>query len=306
MHPKTGLPKDLVPPPRTLEEWQRCLQGMQGWINAGVEDDIADVMRPFGLGEVVAAVNPDLTIYSNRFAAHKIFECLGGNVDEKPYRLIMNYDSFIKMASRIHTLIKKNEVMGFNADMSAWIKDLVPRVFWVNYRVPEKVANHMRELCIGEVITAEGKSDFLDLHLKEPDNDKITWDECGDYVTEEDKVEDALARCCGGWECGEDDDIYEDDIEDGNDEMTGVKGLPTFVKSFRISDSKEDNTENKEFRLTNNSPFRFILNQKSLFTLIMITLQNGNVNVQGGQVNVYEALGGEDEDLVSIFSKMAI
>jgi hypothetical protein len=38
----------------------------------------------------------------------------------------------------------------------------------------------------------------------------------------------------------------------------------------------------------------------------MIALQNGNVDIQGGQVNVYEALGGQDEDLVSIFSKMAI
>jgi hypothetical protein len=165
---------------------------MQGWINAGIEDDIADIMGPFGLGEVVAAVNPDLTVYSNRFAAHTIFERIGGLQPNKTYRLILNYDSFIKMAKKVQGMISKQHVAAFNQDMDSWIKTMAPRVFWVNLLVPEKVANHFQELNIGEVITAEGKSTFFDLYKNPPDSELIKWED----LIEEDR----MARCCGDWD----------------------------------------------------------------------------------------------------------
>ena len=42
-HPVTGLSKDLIPSPVTVEEWIQCLNSIYGWVNVGISEKVANI-----------------------------------------------------------------------------------------------------------------------------------------------------------------------------------------------------------------------------------------------------------------------
>ena len=184
--------------------------------------------------------------------------------------------------------------------MDRWTSHLVPRVFWINLRIPEKVAQNLRQANIGEVITSGGNSDFIDIHnkpkddfpafewkkaLEEIEQDGTEADDEGEDEEEED-WDEKLDRTCGGW-----------DVEETKDPPTA----PMF--GWRVSEGKEDSSV--QYKFTRDAPFRLIMNQDTILAMITLALQTKGVPLQD-QVNVFQALGGREEDLVSVFSRMKI
>lgn len=271
VHPTTGLAKYLSPQPVTLQQWCNFLYSLCGWVNVGIDDDIAEIMRPFGIGVVVAAVNPDLSIYSNRLAARLICKALQMENKEKEWKLILNYDSFIKLAKQVRSMISCSKIESFDQDMNMWLKTLTDRIFWLNIPIPDKVANHIRQLNIGEIITAGGESSFMDINNIRPPEDNIKWFDEDIPIDESEKKELDLKR-----------------------------------ESIQKMEVEEEYDDREFYKIKKNSSFRLIMNQQSLWVLITIALQNAGFDTNDSTINVYEALKDDGDNLISSFSRMSI
>lgn len=278
------------------------------------------MIQPLGIGQVVASVNPDLSIYSNNLAPHFIHNVITGDksverngvsAEPKNYRLIANYNSFVCLAQKVKDMIPKEVVPAFCKDMDRWTKEICPRVFWINVLIPERIATHLRHANIGEVITSGGNSDFMNLHEKPKDdfpafewkkaledieNEGTDGDDEGESEDEEgNDWDEKLDRTCGGWDPPED------------QEMFGWKDLPGQNQATNWNMTKTESKDNSatQYPFTKDAPFRLIMNQSTILALITLALQKNGVQLHDN-VRVFDSLGGRDADLVSLFSRMAI
>lgn len=163
--PESGISKNMIPPLITLSSWRQCMMSekIEGWVSCGVRDDIAEVVHTLGLGQVIASVDPDLSIYDNSIAPRFIYKSLTRDTDEEKnnYRLIANHTSFVRIAEIVKDMVPDDLREEYCKDMTRWLKQIVPRVFWIMIRVPEDVANELKSINIGEIIPASGNTDYI-------------------------------------------------------------------------------------------------------------------------------------------------
>lgn len=237
-HPKTGMSKnmfcDASNVPKILQEWLDVLDTMNGWVTAGVKEDIADMMKLTKIGEIIPAVNSDLGIYSNNFAMRTIFKTLEVDSRDKNWKVILSYDSFIKLAMVVQRYLKGDDLHLFHKAMEDFIKKIDPKTFWMIFPISDKISHTMKSLGIGEVVIAECEINFFN-------------------------------------------------IDSSND----------------MEEKDQGNT------FTKNAPYRFIINQDSILRLIHQALRYTN-RLYNLETNVFEALGGHEKDLASMFSKMTL
>jgi hypothetical protein len=153
-----GAIKHFDIPPSTVGDWKDTLEKNVGWVDIGIQEDIKSVLEPFEIGIIIPCTKSDILIYSDYFAAKKIFQEIGGEEKDKSYYLLLNYSMFIKLAKYVLKKLPYSEVSFFNESMRELIKEINVEKFWVDVKIPYKKAKLFMKEKIGEVII--GKDEY--------------------------------------------------------------------------------------------------------------------------------------------------
>lgn len=193
-HPKTGLPKDFKPPPVTIQDWKRCLSSLYGWVNLGIQLNMASLFHELEIGEVIPAINPNMDIYNNSFATNEIQRLLKTDSYIKDYRAVINYHSFVKI-NKILTNVQTEEYRKqYNKSLQDMFPDINPDNFWLNILVPLGTAKYLDANDIGETIVKEGSSGEM---IETDENNLVQWEleekSDGDNFEEDDFNEENLS-----------------------------------------------------------------------------------------------------------------
>jgi hypothetical protein len=164
--------------PTIFSHWNELLSSVESWISMPVSDEEADILREINVGEVVPLVTQSLTLYENYIAPKLMYSYLTGyqtptNKMEKPYRVIMNYNSFIKFANYLKNMIPVEMIPEYDNDMVRWLKNICDRTFWFTVPVPVHIANELREKNIGEIVSIDGDSELFDKKIKNVGGDML-------------------------------------------------------------------------------------------------------------------------------------
>ena len=298
-HPTEGLPKDLDPPPSTLDEWKRCLNCLYGWVNVGIQKNVAGLFHSLKIGEVIPSGSPSMDIYNYGFATSEISRLLNTKSNNKTHRAIINYYSFLRMVKILMNSQSKEYCIKFSSSLKFIFTNLNPDDFWLNILVSKSTAEYLKLNEIGEIVVKEGSSgenNILEPSDKNPS--PAIWsmeesDEEADNDSEDDNEDDND----GGdneIEHEEKQDIMEDDLN-------------RFSKMKVSEDVKEDVTKSINEDAKNDVieiPYRLVMNNSTLLSLLTYACQlNGNIK---NDVNVFQSMGGEDDEFTGLFGKLQI
>jgi len=288
-HHKTGLPKDLSPQPVTLGDWKKCLNSLYGWVNIGIETNVAEMFHELNIGEVIPSTSPSMDIYNYGFAPNEIGKHLGmgkeGNED-KDYRAIINYYSFSRLITFLMKSKSQEYCIKFNESLKSVFTDVNPKTFWLNILITESVSEYLKETKIGEVIVKEGSSGesaMLESSIKAMKEPAI-WDMEGmEEEVEEVKVKEQNSKYPPNY--------HTDNLEDIED-----------FSELKVSDDSDKKVE--EVEEVDPTPFRLVMNNTTLLNLINYACHlNGNTH---DDINVFQLMGGEDDEFANLFGMLQI
>ena len=309
-HPKTGLPKDLSPPPATLGDWKKCLDSLYGWVNIGIEQNMAEMFHELNIGEVIPSTPPNMDIYNFGFAPNEIGKLLGMEKKDKDYRAIINYYSFSRMVGILMNSQCKDYCIKFNESLKSVFTDANPKTFWINILVDEITANYLKSNKIGEVIVKEGTSGgsaMLESSIKAK-NGPVIWDmgdtsdsESDNETKSDDKKVDKNKQFPPNYHLGDIEELSPDETSIMSD--IDLEELEEF-SSMKVTDEKESLKDN----IIEATPFRLVMNNTTLLNIIHHSCYlNGNTN---DNINVFQLMGGEnviqEEEFTDLFGKLQI
>ena len=298
-HPTEGLPKDLDPPPSTLGEWKRCLNCLYGWVNVGIQKNVAGLLHSLKIGEVIPFGSPSMDIYNYGFATSEISRLLNTKSNNKTHRAIINYYSFLRMVKILMNSQSKEYCIKFSSSLKFIFTNLNPDDFWLNILVSKSTAEYLKLNEIGEIVVKEGSSgenNILEPSDKNPSPAIWSMEESDDE-SDNDNEDDNEDDNDGGdneIEHEEKQDIMEDDLN-------------RFSKMNVSEDVKEDVTKSINEDAKNDVieiPYRLVMNNSTLLSLLTYACQlNGNIK---NDVNVFQSMGGEDDEFTGLFGKLQI
>ena len=199
-HPITGISKNLLPVPVTVNDWNKCLSLLYGWINIGINEITATAFHELRIGEVVPSISANMDIYSKCFATSEIARILEFKDKNKNYIAIINYYSFLKLINNLLQSQTDEYKIKFNDSFKLIFKNINPKTFWINILVNEKIANCFKTIKIGEIIVKEGVDNNFhyikkDTRIKDK-NLPAVWDPNSDENhTEENNDTDNITTC---------------------------------------------------------------------------------------------------------------
>lgn len=171
-HPINGLTKSLSPSPVSLNDWKKCLSFLYGWVNIGINDNMANAFRELRIGEVVPTTSPNMYIYNNEFASNEIGLFLGVN-EGNDYRVIINYHSFSKLISLLLSNKDADYCNKFSKSMTEYYSDIKQEEFWMDLPICEKAADILKNNDMGEVIVNKKTNNDIS-YWKESDSSTPT------------------------------------------------------------------------------------------------------------------------------------
>lgn len=295
-HHTTGLPKDLSPLPVTLGDWKKCLNSLYGWVNIGIEQNVAEMFHELNIGEVIPSTPPSIDIYNYGFAPNEIGRHLGMGKDnnedkeDKDYRAIINYYSFSRLITFMMKSKNQEYCIKFNESLKNVFTDVNPKTFWLNILITESVTEYLKENKIGEVIVKEGSSGesaMLESSIKAM-KEPAVWDMEGVDEEEDEEPEVKKQNTVYPPNYHTDDLEYIDDLEDIED-----------FSELKVSDESEKKVEEAD-----PTPFRLVMNNATLLNLINYSCHlNGNTH---DDTNVFQLMGGEDDEFTNLFGMLQI
>lgn len=278
-HPVEGLPKNLDPPPTTLGEWKQCLNCLYGWVNVGIQKNVANLFNSLKIGEVIPSNFPSMDIYKNGFATSEICKLLHIVSSNKTHCAIINYYSFLKMVNILMDSRDKEWCLNFNSSLKDTFTNLNPDSFWLNISVSSAIAEYLRLNEIGEVVVKEGS--------------------LGENTTLESYNRNALPTTWSKDELNNNEENTEDDMESNIDESHFIMDDTNDEES---NDSEENIEDTNHTRVE--TPYRLVMNNNTLLSLLTYACQiNGNIQ---NDVNIFQFMGGEDDDFTNLFGKLEI
>jgi len=281
-HPETGLPKDLSPPPVTLGDWYKCLKAVYGWVNVGIESNVAGMFHELQIGEVIPATSPNMDIYNYGFATSEIGRLLGTKSDNKMFRAIINYYSFSRIVEILMNSQSKEYRVKFNDSLKSIFTDVKPDTFWLNILISPDKAEYLRLNEIGEVIVKEGTCENARLESKQRMAKPAVWNM-------------------------DEDDEYDENEEKQDSSQDTSQDILSELKEFsemKVTETKNNNRENIEEDNSEPTPFRLVMNNTTLLNLL--TYACNFVGSATSDVNVFEYMGGEDSEFTDLFGKLQI
>lgn len=302
-HPTKGLPKDLDPSPVTLGEWKQCLDCLYGWVNIGIQKNMAEMFHSLKIGEVIPSNSPNMAIYKSGFSTSEIGKLLNFNAKDKNYRAIINYYSFLRMINILMNTQNREYCINLNKSIKLIFTDLNPNTFWLNILVTSSTADYLRLNEIGEVIVKEGSSgESSTLETTVKNDEPAIWSM---NESKEDK-EDIEYEEASEDEEYEEDKEFEEDVEDEETDDVEDK-LSQFSKmkvSEAMSETKSEEEPENILENTVEKPFRLVMNNTTLMRLLTYACQiNGNIK---NDVNIFQLMGGEDDEFTNLFGKLQI
>ena len=304
-HPINGLSKNFVQPPVLLKDWNKCLDSLYGWVNIGIEQNVANVFHELKIGEVIPSKAANMDIYTYGFATTEIGKLLNFGESEKKYKVIINYYSFLRLIDILLNSQDKEYYLKFNTSLNTIFKDINPSTFWLNFIISEEIAEYLKINNIGEVIVKEGsKKDTVNVKSK-LEKKKSIWKTIESDI--ESNIENKLDISDDYDEYndneGDDidiiDDIYEDsDTEKNNTYLDKSKSYLSDIEN-KTEITTDDYTEIYNEPI---SPYRLVMNNFTLLTLINYACSiSNNTN---DNTNIYELMGGDDDEFTSLFGNL--
>jgi hypothetical protein len=286
-HPVTGITKKLSPSPVTLDDWNKCLLSVYGWVNVEINEKTANILHELKIGEVIPSSSANMNIYTYGFATVEIEKILVLE-GKKDYRAILNYYSFSRL---INILLNAREIEyknKFNNSLNLIFNNINPKTFWINILVTEKTADYLKANEIGEIIVKEGLDNNNNIikapqNLQEIKRPPTVWE----YNPDDVSCKDDIKQCANV----EDDIIYNNDTNQCKDIDEDY--------TEQCYDINEDNDENIQ-----QIHYRLIMNNTSFLKLINSTYNVNNSMYKN--VNFFQLIGGESEDFSGLFGKMQI
>jgi len=284
-HPKTGLPKDLYPQPVTLGDWNKCLKSLYGWVNVGIEKNVAEVFHELQIGEVIPSTSPNMDIYNYGFATSEIGRILNTKSNDKSYRAIINYYSFSRLIEILMNSQSNDYCVKFNNSLRNIFTDVKPDTFWLNILVPPDTAEYLKLNEIGEVIVKEGSGENAKLESKNSISEPAIW-KINDKEDEED-IDESYS-------------LNEKQSEEHKDVFSEIKDFSE-IKVTNESNNLNENTDNDEHEQTQ---YRLVMNNSTLLNLLIYACNlNGSAT---SDVNIFKYMGGEDDEFVNLFGTLQI
>ena len=276
-HPKDGLPnnKDLKNP-KTLLDWIKCLEGIDGWVNLGISSNMAKIFLHLKIGEVIPSCSSNLDFYTFGFATTEIqrFLCYRKH-DDKTHILILNYYSFCRLIELILQNKTKNYHTSFHKNIRTIFKKCSEKNFWIHIPISEDTKYIMEKNRIGEIII---NNEYTLDHIRNTNKDYT------EYYKKDDDIND--------------------DIDDD------MNNLNTHMKETSISNIIEDEgSENIEEDLdthmekSKNEPYRILMNNKSLLYFLEKSCKINNIKPNE---NIFHNVGAYDDSLEDLFGSLSI
>lgn len=328
-HPVTGITKNLSPSPVTIDDWNKCLSSVYGWVNVGIDEKTANIFHELKIGEVIPSNSADMNIYTYGFATSEIARLLGlERKKEKNYRAILNYYSFLKLINMLLNCRETEYQIKFNNSLKLIFNDINPKTFWLNILVTEQISDYLQANEIGEVIVKEGTNDNTHIiksqqTLEENKNLPTIWE----YESNNNKTDTFTDKVVEVFNSGGDVTGYED-IDDEDDEDL-IEDVNYVVEDDEVCDyvtnqcediDDEDDVKcgNKMEELNSHfqqiqtdtdteiseTPYRLVMNNTTFLKLINITYSGSNSMYN--HVNFFQLIGGESEDFSGLFGKLQI
>lgn len=283
-HPVNGLPKNLFPLPITLGDWKKCLNGLYGWVNLGIEQKLAETLHKLRIGEVIPSNLSSMDIYNYGFATIEIGKLLGMDKKEKTFKAFINYDSFSRLIKILLNGRDEKYCGKFNSSLRIIFSDMDPKTFWLNILISEPTADYLKNNEIGEVIVNEGILDEVDMlkAITEQKQELVSWDN----MTDEDM---------GG----------NTDKKTNEYPKTDFSEMDLSVASETPETLETPETKEEDEYLSH----RLLMNNETLLNLINYACVISN-NISDN-TNVFKLMGGEDasgneEEFTKLFGKMQI
>jgi hypothetical protein len=287
-HPITGITKNLSPAPLSIDDWNKCLPCVYGWINIGIDEKTANIFHELKIGEVIPSSPANLNIYTYGFATYEIAKILQLEQPNKDYRAILNYYSFFKLINIILNPQDNAYQINFKNSLKLIFNDIDPKTFWLNILVTEQIAGYLKSNEIGEVIVKEGIDDNNTV-IQKNNNLPTVWENINNSENKLNKLD-------------EKDEIEEleelDEIEE-LEELDEIKDLEDILDDNVFEDdSLECDVDKPQI------PYRLLMNNTTFLKLInSVCIIN---NSMYKHLNLFQLMGGESEDFSGLFGKMQI
>lgn len=151
VHPQEGIEQPQL---KTFRQWISFIQGRDAWVNAGIDEKTADVIRNLPFGQVITNTISDYSLFRFGNLGQTIQKKLYSSKKEAQYRIVLNYLSFDKLIS-----FMGNEIS--HDDYSAWKQTINPRVFWIHFLVSQDKINWLQRNNIGVIVSTQGDQSFF-------------------------------------------------------------------------------------------------------------------------------------------------
>ena len=307
-HPITGVTKNLSPAPVTIDDWNKCLSSLYGWINVGIDEKTANIFHELKIGEVIPSNPADMNIYTYGFATSELSRLLGLKRKKKEFRAILNYYSFLKLINILLNCQETEYQIKFNNSLKLIFKDINPRTFWLNILVTEQTAGYLQSNDIGEVIVKEGTDDNTHIiksqNVEENKRFPTVWEYEKNNISDDKKTD--IINCDNIDEVCEDidEDVVEDDevCEDIDEDVVEDGDVDEdLVKDDEVGNYITNQCDDIEISET---PYRLVMNNTTFLKLINSTCCLSNSMYKN--VNFFQLMGGESEDFSGLFGKLQI
>ena len=297
-HPEDGLPKEFNPPPITLGDWKRCLNCLYGWVNIGIDKKMVSLFHSLNIGEIIPSNSPNMDIYKNEFSTNEIHSFLKTSHTEKPYRVIINYYSFFRMIKILLHTKSKEYCIKLNKSLKDTFSTLQPNTFWLSILIPKQTADYLILNKIGEVIVDCGdlnKNSVLEPNKENYEPREWLMDDSDEDILDENIDEDITIV--------EKREETKEDFDNNIDQFSKMK-ICNDDTNEEIYETLEDKDINNNITYSERAPYRLVMNNKTLLTLITYACEiHGNVK---NYIDVFKLMGGDDDDLTNLFGEMQI
>ena len=296
-HPVNGLSKSFFPPPVLIGDWKKCLDALYGWVNIGIEQNIASIFHELKIGEVVPSNQANMDIYTFGFSTSEIGKLLNFGESEKNYKVIINYYSFLRLIGILMNGQDEEYCLKFNTSLNTIFKDINPSTFWLNFIISEETAQYLKINNIGEVIVKEGsRKDNAMLKSKFEKKEPALWKNINNEI--EDRIDNVD---------GYDEEVEVDEYDEEVDEYDESEEVDEYDENKEyVKDKTEINTDDIKRYNEPIAPYRLVMNNFTLLKLILYacSISNNINNIINDNTNVYELMGGDDGDFASLFGNL--
>lgn len=290
-HPEIGLPANKsLPNPKSLLDWKKCLEDIDGWVNLSISNNMAKVFLHLKIGEVIPSGASNLDFYTFGFATTEIQKFLMYRKhNDKTHILILNYYSFSRFINILLQNKSKEYCIGFHKSIKNIFRNCSENVFWVHIPICEYIKHIMEKHHIGEIII---NNDYTREHIKNNNT----------YTDIDNDMNDNV-----------DDDVY-DDVDDDVDDDVGynmnddndtsgdidIDELSTCIKNTSLHVHSSDDNKRKK---RNIDPYRIIMNNKSLLYFLELSCKIHDIPPTS---NIFESVGSYDNSLEDLFGSLTI